>query len=236
MRDNPKMRGAVVDALWRNPVIGLAILDSDQPILRDANNAFLELLDSRFRTKKTLGTPIEQCWMDCDLNGLREAFRRVQATGVPFHADSLKLNRSQLGPITISCSVIPLTDVSEEKGEGQALLLVATERKSEVPSPAQMSLLDNHTRHALTLRFRLSAREIDIISECLQGKKNRQIAMDLHIGISTVKRHLESAYRKMGITSSRALPLAILNVVRALGAPPAEADPRATPEQRSQAA
>ncbi|MGH9479396.1 MAG: LuxR C-terminal-related transcriptional regulator, partial [Terriglobales bacterium] len=52
--------------------------------------------------------------------------------------------------------------------------------------------------------------------------KNRQIAQDLHIGISTVKRHLESAYRKMGISSSRSLPIAILNVLRSLSAAPPE--------------
>ncbi|MGH9491839.1 MAG: helix-turn-helix domain-containing protein, partial [Terriglobales bacterium] len=110
------------------------------------------------------------------------------------------------------------------------------ERKSQLPKPEQMNLLDNHTRQALARQYHLSAREIDIVSECLQGKKNRQIALDLHIGISTVKRHLESAYRKMGISSSRSLPLSILQVARSLGEAPAEIEVSGPASLRSQAA
>ena len=238
MRDNPKLRAAVLEALWRNPVLGLAVFESGQTVLRDANNAFLELLDSRFRTKKTLGTPIEQCWLDFTSSGLPDAFQRVQASGVAFHAENLKLNRSQLGPTTLSCTVLPLFGGGDEKSEEapQGVLLMAMERAAAAPSPEQMSLLNQQTRHALGQQYRLSAREIDIISECLQGKKNRQIAQDLHIGISTVKRHLESAYRKMGITSSRSLPMAILGVVRALPSGGPESEPAAVGQRSSQAA
>lgn len=265
MRDNSRLRAAAVEALWRNPLVGLAVYDPEQGVLKDANNAFLDLLDSRFRTKKTLGAPIEHFFPEFDLSGLREVFQRVLASGVGFHAENLRLTRSQLGATNIACSVLPMFQVAagaasvaaagggqapgaaamgagnaavaagaagghagaaggEEPTEYRALLLVATEHKAQLPAPEQMSLLDNHTRHALGLQYRLSAREIDIVSECLQGKKNRQIAQDLHIGISTVKRHLESAYRKMGITSSRSLPLSILRVVQRMGQAPAEID------------
>ncbi|MGH9533552.1 MAG: LuxR C-terminal-related transcriptional regulator [Terriglobales bacterium] len=237
MRENGKLRTLVLDSLWRNPVVGLAIYDAAQQSLKDANGAFLELLDSRLRTKKTLGMPMEQCLPEFDLSGLRSICERVLQTGIAYHTESLRLQRSQLGSTTVSCSILPVvTGEEHEPGESHLLLLVATERKSQLPKPEQMNLLDNHTRQALARQFHLSAREIDIVSECLQGKKNRQIATDLHIGISTVKRHLESAYRKMGISSSRSLPLSILQVVRSLGEAPAEISVLNPATQRSQAA
>lgn len=222
MRENSKLRLAVLETLWKNPLVGLAIYDGAQSTLKDANDAFLDLLDSRFRTKKTLGMPMDQCLPDFELSGLQEAFRRALATGMPVHNDAVKLNRRAGAPCTISCTLLP---VAAEPGETRAaplLLLLASERKNEVPLAAPLNLIDSHTRHGLGRRFHLSAREIDIIGECLQGKKNRQIAQDLHIGISTVKRHLESAYRKMGISSSRSLPLAILKVMQELSTPPLE--------------
>jgi DNA-binding CsgD family transcriptional regulator len=235
MRENSKLRNSVLDTLWKNPVVGLAIYDAEQGTLRDANSAFLDLLDSRFRTKKTLGLPIEQCLPDFDLSGLKDVFQRTLATGMPFHTDALRLNRSQMGSISVACTILPLTsDGIVDGGVPQGLLLVASERKAEVPVPETMNLIDNQTRHALARHFHLSAREIDIVTECLQGKKNRQIAQDLHIGISTVKRHLESAYRKMGISSSRSLPLSILGVIRSMGNAPTEVT--VSISQRSQAA
>ena len=236
MRENGKLRSLVLESLWRNPVVVLAIYDAAQQKLKDANGAFLELLDSRLRTKKTLGMPMDQCLPDFDLSGLRTICERVLQTGIAYHTESLRLQRSQLGATTISCSILPAMGEEAEGGGARLLLLVATERKSQLPKPEQMNLLDNHTRQALARQFHLSAREIDIVSECLQGKKNRQIATDLHIGISTVKRHLESAYRKMGISSSRSLPLSILQVVRSLGEAPAEIEVLNSASQRSQAA
>jgi DNA-binding CsgD family transcriptional regulator len=234
MRENSKLRNSVLETLWRNPMIGMAVYDAESGSLKDANGAFLDLLDSRFRTKKTLGLPMDQCIPDFDLSGLKEIFQRTLTTGMPFHADSLRLNRSQMGTITIACTVLPITEGILEGGMPRSLLLVASERKSELPIGDTVNLIDNQTRHALARQFHLSAREIDIVAECLQGKKNRQIAGDLHIGISTVKRHLESAYRKMGISSSRSLPLSILGVIRSMGSAPAEVTIGVS--QRSQAA
>ena len=38
-----------------------------------------------------------------------------------------------------------------------------------------------------------------------QGQANAQIALELHIGIETVRTHARSIYRKLGVTSRRAL-------------------------------
>lgn len=230
MRDNTKLRSSVLEALWKNPLLGLAAFDPDNGTLRDANDAFFELLDSRFRTKKTLGTAVHQCLPDFEVSGLQEAFRRTLTTGLPVHADAVRLHRGNT-TVMLNCMVLPVAGEGMGPGEGvpQALLLVASERKTELPSGDAVNLIDMHTRHALARQFHLSAREIDIVSECLQGKKNRQIAQDLHIGISTVKRHLESAYRKIGISSSRSLPVAILKVARSVAGGASEVSVAAAP-------
>ncbi|MGH9487162.1 MAG: helix-turn-helix transcriptional regulator [Terriglobales bacterium] len=217
MRENSKLRSAVLETLWKSTLVGLALYDPAQRTLREANGAFLDLLDSRFRTKKTLGTPLEQCLPEVEMSGLQEAFRQCLATGMAVHVDAVRFHRGSGISVLVNCILMPMIEErSETSPPPPLLLLVASERKTDLPMADRLNLVDVHTRQALVRQFHLSAREIDIIGECLQGKKNRQIAQDLHIGISTVKRHLESAYRKMGISSSRSLPVAILNVLRAL--------------------
>jgi|GEM_PF-1889089 len=217
MRDNTRLRAGVLETLWKSALVGLAVYDVGQRSLRDANGAFLDLLDPRFRTKKTIGTPLEQCLPEIEMPGLQEAFQRCLKTGMAVHADAVRFRHAAGSSLLVNCILLPMLAEGEaETGAPPQLLLVASERKTEMPQGEALNLVDVHTRQALGRQFHLSAREIDIVGECLQGKKNRQIAHDLHIGISTVKRHLESAYRKMGISSSRSLPIAILNVLRAL--------------------
>lgn len=225
MRENSKLRSAILETLWKSTLVGLAVYDPTQGTLRDANSAFLDLLDSRYRTKKTLGSPLEQCLPEIAVSGLQEAVRQCLSSGLAVHVDAVRFHRNGGASTLVNCILLPLAEERSESApappSAPLLLLVASERKTELPGGESLNLVDVHTRQALARQFHLSAREIDIVGECLQGKKNRQIAQDLHIGISTVKRHLESAYRKMGISSSRSLPIAILNVLRALDPAPA---------------
>ena len=223
MRENSKLATAVLDTLWKSSLVALAVCEAASGRLKDANGAFLDLLPSRYRTKKTLGAALEDCLPELELSGLRDAFRRCFSTGMPVHLDAVRFGPPEGGSFFVNCILLPLLAVTPSSGGVEAaaapptaVLLVASERKTELPPLDAVHLVDLHARHALAHRFHLSAREIDIVGECMRGKKNREIAHDLHIGISTVKRHLESAYRKMGISSSRSLPLAILNVVRSL--------------------
>ncbi|HET9784886.1 MAG TPA: LuxR C-terminal-related transcriptional regulator [Terriglobales bacterium] len=220
MRENSKLRTAVLETLWKSTLVGLAVFDGAQGTLREANGAFLDLLDSRYRTKKTLGSSLEQCLPEVEASGLQAAFRQCLSSGLAVHADAVRFHHNGGASLLVNCILMPLLEEHGEGSQGEAgltpVLLVASERKTELPASDRLNLVDIHTRQALARHFHLSAREIDIVGECLQGKKNRQIAQDLHIGISTVKRHLESAYRKMGISSSRSLPIAILNVLRSL--------------------
>jgi DNA-binding CsgD family transcriptional regulator len=47
----------------------------------------------------------------------------------------------------------------------------------------------------------LSDRETDVLFWVIQGKANKAIAAQLNIGSSTVRKHLESIYRKLGVQS-----------------------------------
>ena len=46
----------------------------------------------------------------------------------------------------------------------------------------------------------LSARELEILTRICRGASNLEIAADLYLSINTVKSHIRSAYRRIGIT------------------------------------
>jgi DNA-binding NarL/FixJ family response regulator len=63
-----------------------------------------------------------------------------------------------------------------------------------------------HDRHAAgVVAARLTAREGDVLLLLREGRTNAQIAVALHIGVETVRTHARSVFRKLGVTSRRAL-------------------------------
>jgi DNA-binding NarL/FixJ family response regulator len=46
----------------------------------------------------------------------------------------------------------------------------------------------------------LSPRELEVLAEVVAGKTNRLIAQELHVSLSTVKRHLERVTSKLGVS------------------------------------
>lgn len=61
-------------------------------------------------------------------------------------------------------------------------------------------------------KYRLTAREFDILKLILSGKKNNEIASDLYLSLPTVKKYLASVYSKMEIESQKQI-LEKLNVL-----------------------
>jgi DNA-binding CsgD family transcriptional regulator len=51
----------------------------------------------------------------------------------------------------------------------------------------------------ITLRYRLTFRETDVLRHVLKGLKNADIAEELNIAEQTIKDHLSNIYRKIGI-------------------------------------
>jgi DNA-binding CsgD family transcriptional regulator len=73
------------------------------------------------------------------------------------------------------------------------------------PAKAQyLLLLEEQTlstsHHSLTL-LGLSPREAEVLSWVMQGKNNKAIAAQLDINVSTVRKHLENIYYKLGVQS-----------------------------------
>jgi DNA-binding NarL/FixJ family response regulator len=54
----------------------------------------------------------------------------------------------------------------------------------------------------------LTARETEVLAELQRGRANAQIASDLHVSVETVRTHVRSVYRKLGVRSRRELRLA----------------------------
>jgi len=49
--------------------------------------------------------------------------------------------------------------------------------------------------------FPLSRREIEVVQQVVAGRSVRAIALELHLSAHTVRNHLKSAYRKLGVHS-----------------------------------
>ena len=59
---------------------------------------------------------------------------------------------------------------------------------------------------------RMTGREKEVIALIIQGKKNKEIAEELFIDISTVKSHVNKIYKKSGVKNRKGL-LEIANAV-----------------------
>ena len=53
---------------------------------------------------------------------------------------------------------------------------------------------------ATPLQKPLTPRETEILGHLARGETNRQIAAELHVSLSTVKRHLEHILPKLGVS------------------------------------
>ncbi len=70
---------------------------------------------------------------------------------------------------------------------------VSMRRTMEIPRPES-------TEQPGVTPADLSARELEIITRICRGDANLEIAADLYLSINTVKSHIRSAYRRIGIT------------------------------------
>lgn len=51
------------------------------------------------------------------------------------------------------------------------------------------------------MNINLSARELEILAQIKLGKTNKDIANSLNIAVGTVKLHVASIFRKLGVTN-----------------------------------
>ena len=70
----------------------------------------------------------------------------------------------------------------------------------------QLMPLGPHDAHGVQVRDSLlTPREGDVLQLLRKGLSNAQIAVALHIGVETVRSHARGIYRKLGVSSRRAL-------------------------------
>ncbi|TYQ27706.1 response regulator transcription factor [Pseudanabaena sp. UWO310] len=48
-------------------------------------------------------------------------------------------------------------------------------------------------------RFKLSAREFEVLSMLVEGKSNPEIASNLYLSINTIKSHVNGIFNKLGV-------------------------------------
>jgi DNA-binding CsgD family transcriptional regulator len=87
---------------------------------------------------------------------------------------------------------------------GQALANMRTNERKQREADPRLRLAAWATRH------RLTGREQDVLCLVSEGKRDREIASDLNISVTTVRSHLKAVFQKSGVTS-RAELLASLN-------------------------
>ena len=73
------------------------------------------------------------------------------------------------------------------------------------------SILSSNAWRRIANSLRISDRELQIIQEIFDDRKEFAIADDLTISVHTVHTHLERLYRKLGVSSRVTLVLYILS-------------------------
>ena len=76
----------------------------------------------------------------------------------------------------------------------------------------------------------MTARQIDVLRELLEGKSNKQICRDLNLAMGTVKAHVTAVLTALGVnTRAEAMAVVDKNGWRSLLVPPTDTDPSGTP-------
>jgi len=66
-------------------------------------------------------------------------------------------------------------------------------------------LNSEHVNHFLFERYKLTARETEILLKFIDGMTNKSISEELLISLHTVRTHIKNIYRKFGVDNQRAL-------------------------------
>jgi DNA-binding CsgD family transcriptional regulator len=130
------------------------------------------------------------------------------------HVDPLRVRLRRQGRGTCELLLAP-----KVRGDGYAFAMISTSTLSDHAEAAFRATLQNvpvdaystsMNRNAVpprnrTLLAKLSSRELEIVTELLNGSRVPAIARKLFLAQGTVRNHLSSAYRKLGVASQQDL-------------------------------
>jgi CheY-like chemotaxis protein/DNA-binding CsgD family transcriptional regulator len=130
-------------------------------------------------------------------------------------ADAPGFEQSQLEPPRFSIELGPrrLTfRLHQQTGDGQA----SAEAGSGDWLIVMREISDDAVVEAMTLSFKLTAREAEVLYWVVKGKINRDIGEILGASPATVKKHLERVYVKLGVETRTAAAGMAMNRIRQL--------------------
>ena len=135
---------------------------------------------------------------------LADDFRRgpiygeARAAGKPL-MDELMSSTAKIGGISheLHCTLMPKGMLGAD-----SFLLCLVKR-----SASRWSSYEQHLRQT----WNLTEREAQVAVECLQGKKNLEIADHLRISVETVNKHLDKVYQKAGVRGRAELASRLLD-------------------------
>jgi two-component system, NarL family, nitrate/nitrite response regulator NarL len=144
----------------------------------------------------------------CDLAGTNSVSQIDKVVAAGRGATVIAIGVQPTEELIVSCAeagargIIPV-DASIE----QVALELRRALSGEVPVSPDVAgiLLDRIAQVARKARLReiptLSPREADILDGIARGLKNKEIARDCHISLSTVKNHVQRILRKLGVSN-----------------------------------
>ena len=135
---------------------------------------------------------------------LADDFRRRPAlaetgNGTDTMMDELVSSTAKIGGIShqLHCAFVPKGMLGAD-----SLLLCLVKRSA--------SLWSSYEQH-LRRTWNLTEREVQVAVQCLQGKKNLEIAEQLRISVETVNKHLDKVYQRAGVRGRAELASLLLD-------------------------
>lgn len=84
---------------------------------------------------------------------------------------------------------------------------------SRPPNPPALLLREERRRFRSHDVLGLAKRETEIVSLVIQGETNVAVGQTLHISPSTVKKHLDNIYAKLGVRGRARLAAFVLDIL-----------------------
>jgi two-component system, NarL family, nitrate/nitrite response regulator NarL len=142
-----------------------------------------------------------------DVSGV-EVLRRLREAGSATR--TLLLTAAVSRPQLLQCLELGARGVVMKEAAGELLAkAIRTVAKGEfwIGREAVSDWEGYQKRHRVLPRQTLTAREHEIIAKVLQGYTNRETGQELKISEETVKSHLSSIFRKLGVSNRMELAL-----------------------------
>jgi DNA-binding CsgD family transcriptional regulator len=191
LRRQVMLRGSILDYIEKISSVGMILLDETLHVIYSNQKAeeFLEKWKGTGSAAHSKDQIFSRLLEDC-----RETKSRLK--DCPAGGIVIPKKRVLIGPHSSRFSVCSKTFDHWHGWEGSRLFMVCIEEMTEPAGFSRQHLMD---------AFHLSKREIQVASHLFSGLTNAEIGEKLFIGETTVKKHLQSIYAKVGVKNRTSL-------------------------------